>query len=1224
MASKTRRLGEFVIRRELGRGGMGVVFEAYQASLGRSVAVKVLPSHISLNAGALDRFRREAMTAGRLTHPGIAKVYSVGQEEDLHYFAMELVKGPSLEHCLDEVRGKDPASLRQNLVAEAGYEEGTWVPASPHLPYFAAAAAWIAEVAEALAYAHDENVIHRDVKPSNLLIRRNGSPVLVDFGLAQDQSATAITQTGDAIGTPAYMAPEQARGQRDVDARVDVYGLGATLYELVTLRPPFIGKHPTAVMRSILDDDVVDPCRINRSCPRELANVILKALEKDREDRYSSVRAFAADLRSFLRGDTVLAQAPTTSQKIKRALRRRRKSLLASAITTAVLVVGTLGVVAITDSRERDSGQTSLDKSIRQLVQGNDVQALNLFFEARKQLGDERVKRPWLAALARRAELLIEGGDEERVQRLVDSCAAPYRDDPEVVAWMDRARGLGTLGFVLDPPDARLTMHRLSKHGATELPNAGPERQELPIGRYSVEASAGDEHEPARVVVDLRRGENLVVHLRALPRSMLRDGCAYVAGDLRAGIPPFLIDRREVTVAEFDKFLRTLPRDVRAALTPELDWNGEQPFDDRRDWPVRGVRAEAAVAYARWSGGHLPLPDEFALAGHLGAGWRYPWGAKFDATKLVADPLREAGPQKPGSRATGASRNGCVDLCGNVSEWVCDESGRFWAAGGSFESEEREIGLDKLATRDPLRGHRDVGFRVAYYLPGTTNKSAVTRDNWQKLSDSGRLQLRSTFAIEKEPTYSVELRGNLIGMKSLPTQLELPGGFATFHSVGERIDALKALGLTLNRTDRWTRKYAADFARVVREAEGRFEARVESDVVPRQALVSLGAGRFAHRFVVLDQPGAARFHRVQLPPRSRVLSSSVMPSEIDHGVASTVVSYEFLPRASGGARRIPVELRFALDDEGKPLPSSLQLGSWINRFVRTWNRSDVDEIRAFLAKEFAFGPNALRRAELMTLLRRRRAALEHPTHGATARSAWQKLPAGKLSVESIGAAAGLVGATVRLWHRRDGETSSRWSFVWKHGERGLELVDLRAPARVDSSRLEDKRAVHEDLGLRVAQHDRFVLGRASGYPADLQLRLDKRKPTFVQGEGGIQHRVEFRVEVFARELAAEESAEGFARSVLDPAYLLWTALPFRKREHQVHGVPALRRRFYLTREWADAPTITQERVLFERGRTAVLVVATASSESKEANVVAIAWQQLLGKLFDEVLMGVRF
>ena len=208
----------FVIRRELGRGGMGVVFEAYQESLNRRVAVKVLPSHISLNAGALDRFKREAMTAGRLTHPGIAKVYSVGREEDLHYFAMELVEGPSLEHCLDEVRDREPASLRANLAAEAGYEEGTWVPASPHVPYFAAAAAWIAEVAEALAYAHDESVIHRDVKPSNLLIRRNGSPVLVDFGLAQDQAATGITQTGDAIGTPAYMAPEQARGQRDVDA----------------------------------------------------------------------------------------------------------------------------------------------------------------------------------------------------------------------------------------------------------------------------------------------------------------------------------------------------------------------------------------------------------------------------------------------------------------------------------------------------------------------------------------------------------------------------------------------------------------------------------------------------------------------------------------------------------------------------------------------------------------------------------------------------------------------------------------------------------------------------------------------------------------------------------------------------------------------------------------------------------------------------------------------
>ena len=979
-------------------------------------------------------------------------------------------------------------------------------------------------------------------------------------------------------------------------------------------------------MRSILDDDVIDPCRINRACPRELANVILKALEKERDARYPSVREFAADLRSFLRGDAVLAQSPTASQKIKRALRRRRKSLIASAITACVLAVGTLGVVAMRDSDERNSGQKALSASIEALERGAETEAFSRFLEARKQLGDEKVKQPWLDALARRAERLIAEGDEERVRRLVDACAAPYKQDPSVLAWMDRARGLGSLGFVLDPPDAQLVLRRLSKHGEEEIHDAGPEPQELPIGRYLAEASAGEEHEAARVIIDLRRGERLVVPLRALPKALLKTDCAYVAGDLRSGVPAFLIDRREVSVAQFAKFLDSLTEGVRAALTPTVDWNGDVPYADRRDKPVRGVSVAAAAAYARWCGGHLPQADEFALAGHLGAAWPFPWGEALDAARVVADPLRETGPQPPGSRPDGASRNGCVDLCGNVAEWVCDSFGQHWAAGGSYESEPRELGLNALAKRDPLEGHRDVGFRVAYYLPGPASANSVARGNWEKLRDSGRLQLRSTFAIDKRPRFEVELRGDVIGMQSLPKHLAIPGGRATFATIDEKIRS-EIPGFTLSRTRAWTREYAADFPRLVRENEGRFAARVDCDVIPRLALTSLGSGRFVHRFVVVDRPGEARFHRTRLPARARVLSSTVPFASIQTSVANTTVSHEFLPRASGGVRRIPVELRFVLDGEGKPLPSVLELESWLKRFLRAWNSGQADTLRPFLADSFALGPRATRRAEVLTLLRKRISALQHSMHGATARSAWKKLPQGDLVVESIGGIAGLVSARVRLSSSdRISGSTRRWDFTWQPGDRGLELVDLRAPASVDASTLEAKRAVHQGLGIRVAGHEAFSLQRICGYPADLQLRLVKTRPTIVgrSREGKTGHEVSFAVEVFARKLADDESAEDFARSILEPAYILWTAVPFTKREQRVSGVAALRRRYFLTREWAGAPTITQERVLLERGRTGILIVATAKSEAKDANVVAIAWQQLLGKLFDQVLEGVRF
>ena len=220
MSGKT--LGDFHLLREIGRGGMGVVYEAEQMSLHRKVALKVLPSHLSFSKEAMLKFRREAEAGSRQSHPGIVTVHAVGECEGVHYIAQELIEGSrSLADSLEELR------------KEGDQPQG----------YFREAAQLIAEVADALQHAHDSGVIHRDVKPSNILLAKEGKPKVTDFGLAKVEDALALSRTGDFAGTPYYMSPEQVASRRTgVDHRTDIFSLGVTFYEMLTLKRPFEGE----------------------------------------------------------------------------------------------------------------------------------------------------------------------------------------------------------------------------------------------------------------------------------------------------------------------------------------------------------------------------------------------------------------------------------------------------------------------------------------------------------------------------------------------------------------------------------------------------------------------------------------------------------------------------------------------------------------------------------------------------------------------------------------------------------------------------------------------------------------------------------------------------------------------------------------------------------------------------------------------------------------------
>ncbi len=262
------KLGDFEVIEEVGRGGMGVVYRARQVSLGREVAIKVLPSEMARDGQTAARFQAEARRMAQLQHPGIAQVYTVGEYEGEHYFAMQYLPGGSLQERL--ARGSLP------------------VPEAVEIAI---------QVAEALDYAHSRGIIHRDIKPANIMFDGEGRAVVTDFGIAQAADGTMMTATGIALGTPAYMSPEQVKGN-PIDGRADLYSLGVVLYEMVCGRPPFVGENALSVAMRHVSEPPMPPRAMCAELPEWLQSIILKALAKEPADRFGSAGEMAAALRT--------------------------------------------------------------------------------------------------------------------------------------------------------------------------------------------------------------------------------------------------------------------------------------------------------------------------------------------------------------------------------------------------------------------------------------------------------------------------------------------------------------------------------------------------------------------------------------------------------------------------------------------------------------------------------------------------------------------------------------------------------------------------------------------------------------------------------------------------------------------------------------------------------------------------------------------------------------
>jgi serine/threonine protein kinase/tetratricopeptide (TPR) repeat protein len=353
--AEPQTLGDFQIVREVGRGGMGVVYEAEQLSLGRRVALKILPFGATMDPRQLQRFQNEARAAASLEHPHIVPVYGVGCERGIHYYSMKFINGQSLAALLEarrqplEPRGPaEPPPTGNGSANTVSAGQVRTERDSAGAVAFGEIARWGIEAAEALDYAHSVGIVHRDIKPANLLSDSHGNLWVTDFGLARTAADQGLTMSGDVLGTVRYMSPEQSLGQRGVvDHRTDIYALGVTLYELLTLRPAFAGTDRQTLLRQIAINEPQLLRRINPAIPGELETIVLKAIEKSPADRYASAQALAADLRRYLRHEPIRARRASLLQRARKVARRHPGVTVTAALATVIgLLLGVAGLAA--------------------------------------------------------------------------------------------------------------------------------------------------------------------------------------------------------------------------------------------------------------------------------------------------------------------------------------------------------------------------------------------------------------------------------------------------------------------------------------------------------------------------------------------------------------------------------------------------------------------------------------------------------------------------------------------------------------------------------------------------------------------------------------------------------------------------------------------------------------------------------------------------------------
>ncbi len=474
-------LGDFQVIRQIGRGGMGVVYEARQMSIARDVALKVLPLAALIDSRSLARFRNEVNAIATLDHPNIVSVYSVGEERGIHYYAMQLIRGQSLATVINEMKSMSfanrpltlemfsPVIVNRDNDPEAGFPpsagtsklthvdgkspmaaetramvNSTTIGDRPNQTLIKNSARLIGQIAEALHHAHESSVIHRDIKPGNLLLDKSGSIYVADFGLARIETNPGITMTGDVMGTLRYMSPEQIVADHAIiDHRTDIYSLGATLYELLTLQPMWLGNSKAELIRQISHEEPIGSRKINPAIAIDLDTIIRKATRKDSSERYQTAQAMADDLQRFLDNKPVVAKRPTVVQYVKKWTLRNPAAMWSTVLLmTIVAITSTVSAVLILNEKKKVvEAKEIAEERLTQLAKGNEI-ITSMFMD----LDMNDIKEgpdPLEVVLAQR---LIEAGTAISIQSI---------GDPLVVAEMQERLGLSlvSLGFFEDAVD---------------------------------------------------------------------------------------------------------------------------------------------------------------------------------------------------------------------------------------------------------------------------------------------------------------------------------------------------------------------------------------------------------------------------------------------------------------------------------------------------------------------------------------------------------------------------------------------------------------------------------------------------------------------------------------------------------------------------------------------------------------------------------------------------
>ena len=396
----------YEILRELGRGGMGVVYQARHTKLHRDVALKMILAGSHAGATDLARFQTEAEAIARLQHPNIVQVHEVGEHEGKPFFSLEFCGGGSLERKLN----------------------GTPLPPTE-------AAALVETLARAMQAAHEQHVIHRDLKPANVLLAADGTPKITDFGLAKKLDEAGQTQLGAIMGTPSYMAPEQAGGKSgDIGPAADVYALGAILYECLTGRPPFKAATALDTIMQVVSDEPVAPSQLQTKVPRDLETICLKCLHKEPGKRYANAKALVDDLRRFQQGEPIRARSAKWGERALKWVQRRpaAAALIAVSVLAVLAVIGVVGrAAAIVYEANHDLEKANADLADeRDKARGAEATAREKEADARAQL--DRSRRLLMTAQLLRATPLVDSDPVQARSLLddVDACPPDLRDFP--------------------------------------------------------------------------------------------------------------------------------------------------------------------------------------------------------------------------------------------------------------------------------------------------------------------------------------------------------------------------------------------------------------------------------------------------------------------------------------------------------------------------------------------------------------------------------------------------------------------------------------------------------------------------------------------------------------------------------------------------------------------------------------------------------------------------